>query len=115
MSESTPEPIDLGEPKIVPTVVSPYRVTNNATGQTLGQFFEIISENGAPADSVLFEFYSISTRERLGVELYHDGTIHLGSWNTEGEWVEMYLCEQEGVPFDLAEFGNAQVAAVTQI
>ena len=40
-------------------------------------------------DRVLYEFFSTSSKQRLGVQLMPDGTIEVGGWNAEGEWFRL--------------------------
>lgn len=94
------------EPPMIPNV-APFRVSNTAIGDShYNSYFEVYSPAGEE-NEVTFTFISVKTKQEIGVVCKSDGTIAVGSWTAEGEWLELKLIEDDGDPgFDTSEYGR---------
>lgn len=103
--------VSLGDPEPPKTIVSPFRVTHDVEGTPYGTYFEITTPAGEDirsTEQVMYRFASVKTKQEIAVVLKPDGTIVVGSWYDDGEWVELSLVDSPGVPkFDTSAFGNA--------
>ena len=88
---------------------SVFRVTRMGAGQP----YKTKSYAPTEEERVFYEFLS-PAGERLGVQLNPDGTITVGGWDEDGEWIELKIrrpclagsCREVGhtVPFRLNQY-----------